>query len=161
MKRRAVGVPDCTIQKDAGPCEACAEGKMPASLFPASTSCAEFIFDLVHSDLMELPTKTCGGLRYVLTFLDDHTSHTWISVIRKKSDAAKHIKEFVTMVQTQFGKVIKEWQIDGGGELASGKLLEFLKEKGILIRKSLPYMHQQNGHVERFNCTITNKMQTM
>jgi transposase InsO family protein len=119
------------------------------------------IFDLVHSDLMELPVKTRGGMRYMLTFLDDHTSHAWISLIHKKSDAAKHIKEFVTMVETQFGKVMKEWQIDGGGEFASDELLEFLKQKGILIRKSLPYMHQQNGRAERFNRTITDKMQTM
>jgi transposase InsO family protein len=87
--------------------------------------------------------------------------HAWISVIRKKSDAAKHIKEFVTMVETQFGKIIKEWQIDGGGEFTSDELLEFLKEKGILIRNPLPYMHQQNGCAEWFNCMITDKMQMM
>ena len=161
VRRHAVGVPECTILRDEHPCEACAEGKMPASPFPASTSRAEFIFDLVHSDLMELPIKTRGGLKYVLTFFDDHTSHAWISLIRRKSDAAKHVKEFVAMVQTQFGKVMKEWQIDGGGEFASADLLNHLKAKGIVVRKSLPYMHQQNGRAERFNRTLTDKMQTM
>jgi transposase InsO family protein len=51
--------------------------------------------------------------------------------------------------------------IDTGGEFRSEGLRMFLKELGINILTSVPHMHQQNGHVERFIRTIVEKAQAI
>jgi hypothetical protein len=61
------------------------------------------------------------------------------------------------MVQTQYGHTIKEWMSDAGGEYKSDAFLSVLKAKGIKILQSVPFVPQQNGHVEGLNCTIMDK----
>ena len=65
------------------------------------------------------------------------------------------------MIKTQYGLSIKEVQIDAGGEFKSQELTIFLRELGINILTSIPHMHQQNGHAERFICTVMDKAQAM
>ena len=65
------------------------------------------------------------------------------------------------MVKTQIGLSIKEVQIDAGGEFKSQELTIFLQELGINILASVPHMHQQNGHTERFIHTVMDKAQAM
>jgi transposase InsO family protein len=65
------------------------------------------------------------------------------------------------MVKNQFNKVIHEFMIDAGGEFKSEGLRTFLKELGINILTSVPHMHQQNGHAERFIRTIVEKAQAI
>jgi transposase InsO family protein len=65
------------------------------------------------------------------------------------------------MIRTQYGKVIREFQIDAGGEFKSKELTEFLKELSVNILTSIPHMHQQNGHVEHFIRTIMDKSQAI
>ena len=65
------------------------------------------------------------------------------------------------MVKTQYGLSIKEVQIDAGGEFKSQELTTFLRELGINILTSVLHMHQQNGCVERFICTVMDKAQAM
>ena len=54
------------------------------------------------------------------------------------------------MVKMQHNALIREFMIDAGGEFKSDGLRTFLKELGINILTSVPHMHQQNGHAERF-----------
>jgi transposase InsO family protein len=65
------------------------------------------------------------------------------------------------MVKNQHDKVIHEFMIDAGGEFKSEGLRMFLKELGINILTSVPHMHQQNGHAERFIRTIVEKAQAI
>ena len=51
--------------------------------------------------------------------------------------------------------------IDTGGEFKSDELRTFLKELSIDILTSVPHMHQQNGHAERFIRTIVEKAQAI
>ena len=65
------------------------------------------------------------------------------------------------MVKTQYGKVIHEFQINARGEFKSKELTKFFKELGVNILTSVPHMHQQNGHAERFIRTIMDKSQAI
>jgi transposase InsO family protein len=65
------------------------------------------------------------------------------------------------MVKNQFNKVIHEFMIDAGGEFKYNKLRTFLKELGINVPTSVPHIHQQNGHAERFIRTIVEKAQAI
>jgi len=50
---------------------------------------------------------------------------------------------------------------DAGGEYKSKAFLELLKDKGIHISQSIPYVHQQNGRAERLIRTLTEKAETL
>ena len=65
------------------------------------------------------------------------------------------------MVKMQYNVLIREFMIDAGGEFKSDGLRTFLKELGINILTSVPHMHQQNGHAERFIRTIVEKAQAI
>lgn len=73
-------------------------------------------------------------------------------MLRKKSDAKRALKQFLAMIETQFGpNRIKEWFSDEGGEFISELLEGFttiLKNKGIKVMRSTPYSPQQNGRAE-------------
>ena len=108
-----------------------------------------------------MPVRSYHSYIYFLIIFDNATSHSWTINLKKKSDASPAIQQFIAMVKTQYGLSIKEVQIDAGGELKSQELTIFLRELGINILTSVPHMHQQNGHAERFICTVMDKAQAM
>jgi len=67
-----------------------------------------------------------------------------------KDEAIALIKRFVSMVKTQFGKLIKIIRSDNALELGkSNKALSFFAEAGIKHETSCVHTPQQNGVVER------------
>ena len=116
-------------------------------------------FDLIHMDLKTLPVLSYHKYKYILTFfLDDHTSHGWISLF---SDTAKAIDHFIVMVSMQYKSRVRAFMSDFGGEFTSLRLEERFKELGIHVQRSVPHMPQQNGRAERFNRTLFEKSEAM
>ena len=50
---------------------------------------------------------------------------------------------------------------DAGGKYTSMAFTTMMKEKGITILQSVPHAHQQNGHTERLNQTLSNKAESL
>jgi transposase InsO family protein len=142
-------------------CRGCAEGKLHSKSFPESNSRATTPFALVHSDLKEFPVESYGKYKYLVSFLDDFSSHAWVVFLRKKSQTFTAFKHFVAMVKTRFKATVGALMSDFGGEYKSKEFDTFLKENGIQSRNSVPHMHQQNGRAERFNRTLMDKAQAM
>jgi Integrase core domain len=139
-------------------CQGCAEGKMTRSSFPPSPERSKAPFAKIHMDLKEFSVQSYNNYKFFILFFDDCTSFGWIVLLRRKSEADPVIRQFIAMVKNQFNKVIHEFMIDAGGEFKSNELRTFLKELGINILTSVPHMHQQNGHAERFIRTIVKKL---
>ena len=74
--------------------------------FEDSTSCASKPFELIHSDLKELPVLSYHHYKWFVTFLDDFTSYGWIVLLRKKSDTATAINDFLAMACTQYNVIV-------------------------------------------------------
>ena len=129
--------------------------------FPASDQWSAKPFDKVHMDLKSMLTCSYCGYNFFLILFDDCTSHSWTVNLKHKSDADPAIQQCIAMIRTQYGKVIHEFQIDAGGEFKSKELTKFLKELGMNILTSIPYMHQQNGCAECFIRTIMDKSQAI
>jgi len=142
-------------------CRDCDEGKMHSKSYPDSNSRTSKLFQLVHSDLKEFPIKSYSKYRYIITFLDDYSSHAWIALLHKKSQTLAAFKHFVAMVRNQFKAVIGTLMSDFGGEYKSKEFDSFLKDNGIQSRTSVPHVHQQNGCAERFNRTLMDKAQAL
>jgi transposase InsO family protein len=121
---------------------------MPQKVFPPSSSRASAPFDKIHLDLKQFPIKSYHRHKYFISFVDDYSSYSWITLLRQKSSAIIALKDFLAMVQTQYGCTIKEWMSDAGGEYKSDTFLSILKAKGIKILQSVPFLPQQNGRTE-------------
>ena len=133
-------------------CQTCVLGKFAKLSFASSTSEVDAPFDLIHCDLWG-PSPILSRLRYkyFVLFIDHFTRFTWVYFLRAKSELANIAKNFVTMIETQFGKVIKIFRSDPGGEFCASELVQFFSDKGILTQQSCPGTPEQNGVVERKN----------
>jgi hypothetical protein len=149
------------IPKDIPICSGCAKGKMTSRSFPESSSRATHPFELIHSDLKEMPTPSYNKAKYFIVFLDDHTSHIWTANLKLKSDAKKAMQNLIAYAKTQDGAKIKRWRFDAGGEFRDQELLDMLKGKGIIVEMTAPHVHQQNGRAEHAIRTISEKAQAL
>ncbi|XP_019224271.1 PREDICTED: uncharacterized protein LOC109205958 [Nicotiana attenuata] len=76
--------------------------------FPQSTSRASKVFNLIHGDVWgPYRTPTYDGNRFFLTLVDDYSRMVWIFLLKLKSDVSTVIKDFMTLVKTQFNSAIK------------------------------------------------------
>lgn len=134
-------------------CECCLEGKLPRTAFPkkAEKRTTE-VLELVHTDLCgPFRNVTPGGKKYFMTLIDDFSRYTVVYLLARKSEAVAKIKEFVRMVEQQFGRKPRTIRSDNGGEYCTKELDDFYRAEGIRAEYSTPYSPQQNGVAERRN----------
>jgi transposase InsO family protein len=92
--------------------------------------------------------------RYFITFINECTRMTWVSLLHKKSDVITAFREFYSMVKNQFQKQIKVWQSDNAMEFLEKSLGDYLRQNNIRHHTSCTYTRQQNGLAERKNRQI-------
>ncbi|KAE8727992.1 putative catalytic [Hibiscus syriacus] len=128
-------------------CTACQMGKNHKLPFMQSTTFYETPFQLIFTYLWGPPHISLNCFRYYASFVDACTRHTWIYLLKYKSQATKAFLLFQKMTLTQFGATIKSVQSDWGGEFRS--LSPILTKAGITHRLTCPHTSEQNGIVER------------
>lgn len=108
------------------------------------------MFDLIHADVWS-PYKfpTHDGNRYFLTLVDDCSRMIWIFLLKYKSDVFIVLKDFLQLIQRQFGGYIKIFRSDNGTEFFNSHCSELFRTAGIVHQSSCVYTPQQNGVVER------------
>jgi hypothetical protein len=141
---------DCGVHEK---CEVCLRGKMARLSFPKQAQRkTTSILDLIHSDVCgPIEPTTPAGNRYFMTLIDDYSRFTTVYCIKKKSEVAEKIIEFVKMCEVQFGRKIKSIRSDQGGEYTNKLLRDFFKSTGIHAQYTAAYSPQQNGISERKN----------
>jgi len=77
-------------------CPGCTQGKMTLKSFPDSTSQAAMNFELIHSDLKELPVPLYHKYRYFIVFLDNQSGFMFTINLCQKSDTLEAMKNFVS-----------------------------------------------------------------
>src|ERR1700744_4376645 len=158
-KDHTKGFPDgILIPTNEGLCPGCAQGKMPAASHPKSNTRATAPFKRIHSDLKSFPLPSYHKYKYFIVFLDNYTSHVWITLLRDKASAITALEQWLALIKNQYDTTIKEWMSDTGGEYKSDTFLKQLKDAGITVLQSVPHTPKQNGHAECFMCTIVTKL---
>lgn len=138
-------------------CEICCEGKQSRLPFATGSRATE-ILQIVHSDVCgPMESKSIGGARYFLLFIDDYSRMTFIYFLKAKSKVLSYFKEFKSRVENFQSKKIKILRTDNGCEYCSNDFEEFLKKEGIIHQKTNPYTPEQNGLSERSNRTIVER----
>ena len=92
-----------------------------SSSFLDSSSQAMELFALIHSDLKTILVTSYHKYKYVLTFLDDHTSHGWVTFLKDKSSTYGAWQNFIAMVKTQYRKDVQAVMANLGGEFKIGR----------------------------------------
>ncbi|PRQ17925.1 putative RNA-directed DNA polymerase [Rosa chinensis] len=133
-------------------CDICELAKSHRISYSPSLNKSPIPFMKIHSDvegLVKIPSLS--GARYFVTFIDDCTRMTWVSLLKNKCDVFGMFAEFHKMVTTQYQQSIRVFQSDNGGEFVNGPMIEFCRSHGIRYQTSNSYTPQQNGLAERKN----------
>ena len=148
-KMQHIDVCNCKNLKEYN-CNVCFHSKQQKLPFSPSSSRANDSFDLIHLDLWgPYKVKALNGASYFLTILDDYSRVVWTFLLHNKLQVVKTITDFLVLIETQFGKKVKSIRSDNGTEIIKDQCMNLFAEKGIFHQKSVPYVPQQNGRVER------------
>ncbi|MBW0486044.1 hypothetical protein O181_025759 [Austropuccinia psidii MF-1] len=82
-------------------------------------------------------------------------------ILTKKSDATLVLLRVLTTWEKKTGKRIKTFRSNNGGEFCNSTLENWCNSRGTVHEKSLPYHHEQNGSIERYNRTIADMGRTL
>src|SRR5436190_732980 len=115
-------------------------------------------FDLVHSDVCEMPEEGYDGSRYFITFTDDYTRITFVKRLRIKDEAFQAFKDFCAFIKTQFGVTVRRIRSDNGDEYADSRFQKKMTDKGIKWEPTVAYNPHENGVAEHLNQILLNKM---
>lgn len=152
-----VGSERIFVSQDNHLCEACAMGKAHRHAFGTSKySKADEIMDRAHSDL-------CGPVqrKYVCTITDEASRKIFGFITPYKSDTEDKVIEWCKQATVETGRPLKEFHSDGGGEFSSNRLLNYFKEQGTKVTKTVKATPQHNGIAERNNRTIFEMARSM
>lgn len=156
------GLPE--VKQDVeGLCGGCLKGKHTVAAFPRySQSSTTRVLELVHTDVMgPMQTKSNGGAKYVVTFVDDFSRYVIAYFLKSKSEVAAKFREYKAMAENQWGKKLKTVRSDNGTEFVNKVFDEICRSSGVIHQRTVPYSPQQNGLAERMNRTIMEKARSM
>jgi transposase InsO family protein len=154
---------DLDVSSEATPCDACLRGKQVKAAIPKirEGEKSNGRLDLVFVDLCgAFDTTSRSGNNYMLDIVDDCTSRGWCIPVANKSHALKALIAWQLAIEARTGDRVKAYNIDNG-ELKSTEFETFCASRGIEIRCTSAGTSAQNGKVERFHLTVTNKTRAM
>lgn len=143
-------------------CITCQEGKQARLPFTNQGSHSTKLLELVHTDVCgPMETKSIGGARYFVTFLDDFSKKIFVYTMHKKSEVLQKFKDFKLQVENQLEAKLKILRSDNGLEYVNKDMSDFLKSAGIIHQTTTPYTPEQNGTAERMNRTLVERARCM
>nr|GEX66603.1 ribonuclease H-like domain-containing protein [Tanacetum cinerariifolium] len=113
-----------------------------------------------HMDLCgPMRVQTINGKKYILVIVDDYSRFTWVKFLRSKDETLEFVIKFLKQIQVGLNKTVRS--TDNGTEFVNHDLTQYYECVGIFYQKSVLRTPQQNGIVERRNCTLVEAARTM
>ncbi|GJR87528.1 retrovirus-related pol polyprotein from transposon TNT 1-94 [Tanacetum coccineum] len=156
------GLPKLKFEKY-HPCSACAMGKSKKKPYkPKCEDTNQEKLYLLHMDLCgPMCVATVNGKKYILVIVDDYSRFTWVKFLRSKDEAPDFIIKFLKMIQLRLKVPVRCIRTDNGTEFVNQMLREYYEKVGISHETFVARSPQQNGVVERRNCTLIEAACTM
>ena len=159
MKHLTVSVPEISFNSNKV-CDVCPLAKQTRLPFALSSISTSEPFKLIHCDSWEaFRVPSLFGAYYFLTIVDDFFGHTWVYLMRFKSETQSLLRNFFSLVVTQFNSKVKRFRVNNGREFSS--MLNFFSDQGILFEHSCVSTPQQNGVAERKHRHILNEARAL
>lgn len=107
---------------------------------------------------LQMDTKYPFGYKQgkvIYTIIDDATrwAFAWSYTTANADNTIDFMKKVISRAPFQIQKI----RTDQGTEFVNLKLKELLEEMNIVYRKNTPYCPEENGKIERFNGTLSQK----
>ncbi|CAN1836113.1 Retrovirus-related Pol polyprotein from transposon RE2, partial [Linum perenne] len=119
-------------------CSGCCLGKMHKLPFHVSNYKADGPLGLICSDVWgPTPVFSVTNQRYCVLFYDHFSKYVWLYFARYRSDLLSIFIQFRSLVEKFFGRPIKSFRADWGGEYQG--LSSYLAQHGILEQTSCPH----------------------
>ena len=136
-------------------CILCIVGKSPQKSYPSHGHHADAVGGLLHMDLCgPFPVQVPHGEKYFFNILDDKSNRGFTFGLHLKSDMFSHYKFTEAFLEQSNRVIVKTIRCGGKLELTAGKMGVHLVSRGIMVQRTVPYTHQQNGKSEQYICTI-------
>ncbi|KAK2069706.1 hypothetical protein P8C59_004260 [Phyllachora maydis] len=150
-------------------CSSCDRGKAVRRVSKALIPDPPRVLDSIEGDTVKIRPRPYNRNPIVLLLVDRKSRYRWVFNLPNKSGpiVANAIKGFFRGLRNGFGRYPTKFHFDGGTEITD-LLTTWLAKRGIKFSTSAPYIHEQNGLVERsvrviLDCVstaITNKETT-
>ncbi|KAK2072854.1 hypothetical protein P8C59_007184 [Phyllachora maydis] len=150
-------------------CSSCDRGKAVRRVSKALIPDPPRVLDSIEGDTVKIRPRPYNRNPIVLLLVDRKSRYRWVFNLPNKSGpiVANAIKGFFRGLRNGFSRYPTKFHFDGGTEITD-LLTTWLAKRGIKFSTSAPYIHEQNGLVERsvrvildLNSTaITNKETT-
>nr|GEV94306.1 hypothetical protein [Tanacetum cinerariifolium] len=148
------GFPKLRFEKD-HLCSACAMGKSKKKPHkPKSEDTNQEKLYLLHMDLCgPMRVSSVNGKKYILLIVD--------GCLRSKYEALDFIIKFLKMIQLRLKAPIPRTRTDNETEFVNQTLRVYYEKVGISHETFVSHSLQQNGVVERLNCTLIEAARTI
>ncbi|GKA05252.1 retrovirus-related pol polyprotein from transposon TNT 1-94, partial [Tanacetum coccineum] len=162
LKDVVIGLPKLKYVKDQL-CSSCEVSKAKRSSFKTkAVLSSKGRLNLLHMDLCgPMRVASINRKKYILVIIDDYSRYTWTLFLRSKDETPEVLKDFLIMIQQNVQALVISVRTDRGTYFLNKTLHAFFKEEGIEHQTSTPRSHEQNGVVERRNCTLVEAARTM
>ena len=136
-------------------CIPCLVGKSPQRSYSYQGNCAGKVVELLHMDLCgPFPVQAPHGEKYFFNILDDKSNWGFTYGLRLKNDAFSHYLKTDAFLEQSSAAVVLMVHCGGELELTAGKMGAHLTSKGIVLKRTVPYAHQQNRKSEQYIRTL-------
>ena len=155
------GLPQLEVRTDSI-CAGCQYGKAHHLPYEESKFKAKEPLELIHSDVLGPITQaSIGGMKYMVTFIDDFSRYVWVYFMKEKSETLSKFKEFKNAAEAEVGKRVRCLRTDNGGEYTSDEFSDFLQKCKMRHQFTCASTPQQNGVAERKNRHLTEVCRSM
>ncbi|KAK2075437.1 hypothetical protein P8C59_009565 [Phyllachora maydis] len=131
-------------------CSSCDRGKAVRRVSKALIPDLPGVLDLIEGDTVKIRPGPYNRNPIVLLLVDRKSRYRWVFNLPNKSGpiVANAIKGFFRGLRNGFGRYPTKFHFDRGTEITD-LLTTWLAKRGIKFSTSAPYIHEQNGLVER------------
>ncbi|KAE9022411.1 hypothetical protein PF011_g4504 [Phytophthora fragariae] len=132
-------------------CGGCMKGKQAVEAFPKrSKTKTSRVLELVHTDVMgPMKSTSKGGVKYILTFVDDFSRYVVAYFLKKKSEVASKLKEFMRFYEKQWDELLMCLRSDNGTDFVNKDAARICTLNGVMHqhtdRLALSKTEWQNG----------------
>ncbi|GKC40750.1 retrovirus-related pol polyprotein from transposon TNT 1-94, partial [Tanacetum coccineum] len=98
--------------------------------------------------------ESINGKKYILAIVDDYSLFTWVKFLGSKDETPEIVIKLLKKIQVRLNATVCNIQTDNGTEFVNQTLKAYYEDVGISHQTSIARTLQQNGVVERQNCTL-------
>jgi hypothetical protein len=117
---------------------------------------------LLHMDIIgPSQVRSVGGKWYVLVVVYDYSCYSCVFFSERKDEVFEHFWRLALRLNNEHPNCLKAIQSDNAAEFRNASFDQFYHEHGVDQLFSTPCVPQQNGVVERKNCTLVEMARMM